>query len=239
MNKIFLVLGASSDVGIKLIDRINQTDDGAVIIAHYRNSNKTLLEMKGINNNYIDFVCADLSVQNEVEELIKYVKEKYVAPTHIIHLPASKFEYLKLKDIKWSEICTDLQIQVHSILSILQAFIPKMLKNDFNSKVLIMLSENTVCQPAKYTTAYTMVKYMLLGMINSLIEDYRGKKININAISPSMMNTKFLSQIDPRLLEMSGGNEKMMDVEDVVPTMMYLLSSASDRINGMNVHIEK
>lgn len=239
MNKVYFILGASSDVGIELIKKINNENESAIIVCQYRSINDELLDIKEMNNNIIDFVKADLTDQNQVQTMILYIKEKYVAPTHIVHLPANKFEYIKLKKIDWDRCLMDLEIQVHSLLSILQAFLPQMIKNEFNAKVVIMLSENTVASPAKYTISYTMVKYALLGMMKSLEVEFKEKKINFNAISPTMLNTKFWSNIDPRLIELNGMKEKMLDVMDVIPTIMFLLSRESDHINGENIHISK
>lgn len=236
MSKVYLILGASSDIGCKLVKKINETDEGALIYAHYHthNSISTIAKMNG---NEIVPIKADLSTEEGVNEILKAVMGKNRIPNAVIHLPAPKLEFIKFKDLAWSECEKDIVIQVSSVFKILQKLLPQMIKLENRSKVVFILSENTVQLPAKYSTKYTMSKYLLLGLMESLTAEYMGKKININAVSPSMVNTKLLSKIDPRMLEISGATGKMLLPENVVPKIMWLLSSDSDDMYGQNIYI--
>ena len=64
--------------------------------------------------------------------------------------------------------------------------------------------------------------------------------ININAISPSMIETQLLSEVDPMIIGMAaeGSNEKRNAcTEDIVPGICFLLSDDSNYINGANLNI--
>ena len=150
-------------------------------------------------------------------------------------MSAPKLQFEKFKKLEWNDCIFDAQIQVGSVFRLLQILIPHMLKTDKRSKIVFMLSENTINMPAKFSTKYTMSKYMLLGLMRSLAAEYEGKNININALSPSMIDTKFLSNIDRRLLEVSGATEHILKPQDVVPWLWRLLSEYSDDMNGENI----
>lgn len=235
MNNIYLILGASSEIGSALIRSLNEREREALFLSHYRSHPDVLREIEMKNGNQLRALRADLSLSEEVEGLIGEVREICSSPTHIVHLPADLYEFQKLKDICWESVLHDMELQLHSIMQILAAFLPKMTKGERNGKVLFMLSENTVGLPAKYTVKYTVGKYVLLGLMRSLASDYEGKRINFNAVSPSVMDTKFLRKIDERLLEISGVREHMLKPSEVTPAMEYLLSPASDRVNGQNL----
>jgi len=103
-----------------------------------------------------------------------------------------------------------------------------------------MLSSVTISTPPKYLMSYNMIKFTLLGLMKSLVSDYSGKRININAVSPSMINTKFLSNIDSRIIELNATNSnenKNADICDIVPTIKFLLSKDSNYINGINLNV--
>lgn len=237
---VYLVLGGSSDVGCELLKRMNNEKNDSVFIMHYRTSKNTLEQIIPNNNNLIEYIQADLSDDSDVSKVITWVKEKYEAPTHIVHLPACKFSYGKLKDFSEEDYCKDMQIQVFSLVKILQAFLPKMAARKAYNKVVVMLSSNTIGVPPKYTMSYNMLKYSLLGLVKSLASDYSGKKICINGVSPSMINTKFLNQIDSRLIEMTmSGSVGGMNAStnDIIPAIQFLLSEDSDYINGINLNV--
>ena len=62
-----------------------------------------------------------------------------------------------------------------------------------------------------------------------------GKNVDINALSPSMIGTKFLRDIDRRMLEISGATDNILNPCDVLPWYWKLLSEYSDGINGQNI----
>lgn len=236
-EKIFLILGASSDVGTELIDYLNHRYAKSVFLAHYHSSDDNLKKIDMVNQNQLAFFKADLEKHEEVVAMNSKIKEQYGIPTHIVHLAAAKFEYIKLKDFQWEQCLRDLEIQVHSLLEVLNTFLPKMSKRDCNSKVVVMLSSNTISSPPKFTLQYNLVKYMLLGLVKSLAADYAGKSVNINAVSPSMIDTKFLSNIDPRMLEINNLKDNMADVKQIVPVIEFLLSESSNFLHGVNINV--
>lgn len=238
MNKVYLILGATSDIGMELIKKINSKEENVVLYAHYFGNTDKLLSIKMINNNKIIPIKADLTSQSDINNVIELIQNDGIVPNVIVHFPSSKLEFIKLKDIDWDKCIKEVNIQVGSLLRVLQAFLPKMAKMQTQSKIVIMLTENTIKEPAKYSTPYTMAKYMLLGLMKSLNQEYNSKKnININGLSPAMVNTKLLSDIDPRLLEMNDMKSKMLSADIVADKIMYLLSSESDELYGQNVYL--
>lgn len=237
MSKTYLIIGASSDVGCELIREINDSEKEAVIYAHYRSTLNNISAIKESNDNSVIPIQADLSDENGVNLFLNELEDQRVTPDAIVHLATPKLEFVKFKDLEWNACEADIQVQVASIFRILQVLLPQMVKKKIKTKVVFVLSENTLKLPAKFSTKYTMSKHMLLGLMKSLAVEYREKQININAISPSMIDTKLLSNIDRRMLELSGATDKILLPNDVVPEILRLLSSESDSMYGENIYI--
>ena len=67
---------------------------------------------------------------------------------------------------------------------------------------------------------------------------YKEKGININAVSPTMVETSFLENIDERLVEMTAANSGMkrnVKIEEVVGAIKYLMADESAYVNGVNL----
>ena len=237
MNKnIILIVGASSDIGLDLIKKI---DEEALILAHYNNSNENLLELSKKINNKLITLQSDLSKEVELNKLISTIEENYGTPNKIIHLAAPKFENIRFKDIDWDNFKSDIDISLKSIVILLSNFLPKLAKQK-KGKVVIMLSSVVMNVPPKALTQYTTVKYALLGLVKSLASEYSDKNLQINAISPSMVETKFLDNINEKLIELSAYNHPLKRnaiVEDITPIIKMLISKESDYINGVNIPI--
>lgn len=239
MSDVYLITGASSDVGVSLIERLNNNNNNCIFLAHYYSSLKKLEDIKMINGNVIHFFQADLSKIEEAKKMICDIQEMKYIPNCIVHLPADKYEFNKIKKLDWEKISHGMEVQIHSLIEIVKAFGNSMTRFENNSKIVLMLSENTIGEPAKYTSEYTILKYALLGFMHSLSADFKGKKININAVSPSMINTKFLSEIDGRYLDMNGLRDAMLEVEEVTEVIEFLLSQQSNNIYDQNIHIRR
>ena len=235
MNRNYLILGASSDIGIELIKEINNREENATIWAHYCLNDKVLRNIEEKNGNSICPLSADFSDLNDVKKICLIINESKKIPSSIVHLSAPKLQYLRFNTLDWDDCINDVYIQVGSIFQLLQFFLPRISKMEQRAKVVFMLSENTINPPAKFTTKYTMSKYMLLGLMKSLVTEYSGKNVNINALSPSMVDTKLLSKIDRRMLEVCGTIDNILAPSDVVPSLWNLLSEYSDNMNGENI----
>jgi len=234
MNNIIFIIGASSDLGLDLIKNI---DEEALILAHY-NSNKTALEELStqINNRLVP-LQADLSSEDEIKALIEKIQSEYGTPNKIIQLAASRFENIRFKEVQWSDFEKDINITLKSSVLFLSAFLPQ-LAREKRGKVVIMLSSYVLGVPPKALAHYTTIKYALLGLVKSLASEYGAKNIQINALSPSMIETKFLDNINEKFVELNAYNHPLKRnalVEDITPSIKMLISKESDYMNGINI----
>lgn len=245
MSENYLILGASSEVGTAFIRDLNRKNAGnnqqeITVVAHYRKRNHIFdAVIKESANLNVHAVCADLSEQEQVMELLQQTEIIEGCPTHILHLPAEKLCYEKLKKSDFSRVTQNFGIQTGSLFLTLQKFLPMMAKNRYG-KIVVMLSSVTIGMPPAYMTDYTINKYALLGLIKSAAVEYGDKGININGISPSMMETKFLEQVNEKIIALSAETSKIkrnITVEEVLPTIHYLFSEASDYMNGTNINL--
>jgi len=237
MNKnIIFIIGASSDIGLELIKNL---DDDSLIIAHFNSSDTALKELSTSFGNQIVMLQADLTDEVQINNMLDTIESKYGVPNKIIHLAASKFENIRFQDIRWDNFEKGLNISLKSTVLILNRFLPKLAKNK-SGKVVIMLSSVTLNIPPKALSYYTTTKYAMLGLVKSLASEYADKNIQINALSPSMIETKFLDNINEKLVELSAYNHPLKRnaiMQDVVPIIKMLISKESDYINGINIPI--
>jgi len=234
MSKCLLILGASSDVGTGLIERIHSEYD--VILAHYRSPSEKLEQLKNKMPDKIKLLQADFSSLEATDAFIKTVLEEYPPPTHIVHLSADRFKYGRFAKKEWQDIENDLNIQLRSAYKIISGCIGSMAKAKYG-KIVFMLTTCTVNVP-KYLVDYTTVKFALLGFMKALATDYADKKICVNAVSPSMIETKFLDGISHLTVEQTAAASPLKrnaTVEDILPSIEFLLSDKSDYMTGQNI----
>ena len=243
-NKVYLITGASSEVGRKLIQNLcgRHTDDGRhmKIYAHFSSNGEKLTKMQQNEQNAeIIPVKADLTKEEDVKGMLSVMKEAGDCPDCLVHLPAKKLVYNKLKKADWQAIATDMELQVHSLLTIGGHILPEMAKKG-SGRVVIMLSAVTLGMPPKFMSQYVVTKYALLGLMKSMAMEYAEKGICVNGISPNMMETEFLSEIDERIIEMNRQSctlKRNVNVEETVAAIEFLLSEECGYMNGVNLNL--
>lgn len=236
MNNIIFVTGASSDIGVALIKSIKEE---SVIIAHYHSNKKRLLDLQKHTEHIIFPIQADFSSNQSLIEMLDKIESEIGVPSKIIHLAAPKAENIRFRDVDWNNFQSDINISLGSITIILNRFLPKMAKVKYG-RVVCMLSSYTLGIPPKAMAQYVTVKYALLGLMKSLASEYVEKKITINCISPSMIDTQFLSNINERIIEITAEGHPLKrnaSVSDIIPSILLMLSDESSYINGVNLPI--
>jgi 3-oxoacyl-[acyl-carrier protein] reductase len=94
--------------------------------------------------------------------------------------------------------------------------------------------------PAKFMSAYTVVKYAELGLLRALASDYAGTAVNINGVSPYMVETQFLSEIPEKALQLAAAatpGKRLATAAEIVAAINFLLSSGSDYLYGVNLPV--
>lgn len=243
-NKIYLITGASSDMGSAFIrsldEQLSNQGKSATILAHYALGAERLTELKEeVKALEIRPIQADLSAPKKIEKLVGQVKEVCACPDYIIHLPAAKLVYNRMKQFDWESVRRDMEIQVHSLAEIGKAFLPAMGKRK-SGRIVVMLTSCTLGMPPKCMSQYTVVKYALLGLMKSMAAEYADKGVTVNGISPNMTETRFLSEIDGRLVEMnreSCSMKRNVEVAEVASAIHFLLSEGASYVNGVNLNL--
>jgi 3-oxoacyl-[acyl-carrier protein] reductase len=234
-QSVVLILGASSDIGRQVIREI---DDGSLLVlAHYNHNLDKLTQLQSEVRSTIVPIQADLSRDEDIEAMLARIAGVCPYPQKIVHLPAPRMSYTRFKDATWHTFQHEMDIELRSIVLILSRFLPLMAK-DGAGKVVFMLS--SVCHgvPPKALAHYITTKYALLGLMKALAAEYADKNISINAVSPSMMDTSFLSDIPGKLIEISAAAHPLKrnaSTQDIAPIIRFLLSPDSNYVTGANI----
>ena len=237
MEKALFVVGASSELGTATIQMLKS--DYSIIVAHYRHMNKRLEILKEEMGQQLMCVQADLSIEEQVADMLGEIKEAAIKPSHIIHFPAEPVRIRKFQKTGWNIFQKELNISVRSAVMILQALLPAMVEMG-NGRIILILSMVVNGMPPKYNSDYVMTKYALLSLVKTLAVEYADKGITVNGVSPALIQTRFVENMHEYMIEQ---NAKMsptgrnLTVEDVIPTIQYLLSAEAAMINGQNIYV--
>ena len=239
MQNVYLITGASSDVGCALIRRLADHDSQALIVAQGAGDLNRLAELCREFPGRIRTYDVDLTDENALSAFIADVQTSCPAPTHLVHLPALRVINTKFKKFDEERFELDLSVQVRSAVKLCKTFVPLMTKAR-RGRVLFMLTSYLIGVPPKNTAAYIMAKSALGGLAKSLAADYAPFGVTVNCVAPSMMETRFLADTSDLIVQASAEANPMgrnARVEDVVPAMEFLLGDEAGFITGVTLPI--
>ena len=237
MEKVILVTGASSDLGMAYI--AENVGEYNKIIAHYNHGSKEFDGLLGAYENKILPVQADFAVMGGVEDLIRNLKKEKLMPTHILHTASLPMKSERFHKNEVSEYQQMMQVSLYSIIEVLNFCIPEMQKQRYG-RILFILSAYTTISAPKYAAPYVVSKYALLGLVKDIATEYISKGITINGLSPQMMETKFINGLSEVLIEQHKNASplgRLMQKEDILPTVRYLLSEEASAVTGQNISL--
>ena len=240
MNKIYLITGVTSDLAISFLKKIDSDNGNESIRVYgtYNNNSNIAYELKdSLNCVELIPVKCNLGVESDIQNLIAEIGEN--VPTHFVHLAAKKVEYMRISEFDWQRTKDEMDVQVGAFALLLKWILPKMTKNKYGRIVAIGTSY-TLGTPPKFLSNYILIKHALYGLVKAVAVEYAGKNITCNVISPDMMETKFLSQLDKRTAEINAKGSAMkrnVALDEVVASMIHLLSDEASYINGINLNI--
>lgn len=240
MAKVYLISGGTSDIGVKLLEILlsaAKADDRFIVQGH-----SNLAALKDLSGQYasqIDSYAVDLSDRAAVTQFLDTIELKYGALTHYAHMPAMRMVYKDFADFDEEYFARDFQVQVGSAIAICKRFVPKMAQNKFG-RVVFMLSSIIIGIPPQHCAAYSMLKHTIHGMMKSLAADYAADGVTLNAVAPSMVQTKFIVDVPPDVVEAAVDSNPMKRnavPADIAPAMAFLLSEGAGYITGVTVPV--
>ena len=237
MDKVIIITGASSDLGMAYIRERGR--EYTRVIAHYNHDNDKFAALRADYGDRLLPIQADFGEIGSVERFVAAIRQTGLVPTHILHLVSPSPRSVKFHKSSVEEYEAMMRISVYSIVEILKAFLPAMQKAKYG-RIVFMLSAYVRIPDPKFAAPYVTAKYALLGLMRDIAAEYAAKGITVNGISPQMIETKFLRDIPELIVEqqrMAGPLQRLLRTGDILPAMQMLLSDDAAAITGENIGI--
>lgn len=231
-----LIIGVSSDIGMAYAEEYAGRYER--IVGTYRTDSDALRELRGKLGEKLELYKLDLLNEEETERFCTHMTEHSLLPDYVLHLSAQKTPMVRANELESERLRADLEISVVSFLRILRPVLSSMSKKQFG-RICCMLSSVTR-YPNAFQTSYMASKFALYGAVRGLAAEYAGKKITVNAVSPSMIDTKFNADISDFVRKKNiqiNPQRRLANPGDVTRAIAFLMDDANEYITGENVLI--
>ena len=231
-----IITGGAGGIGTELVKSLIDKRYYLLIIGRNEEKYHTLKSLLS-NKDNIEFFKIDISNNDFVQEFYHHqINNDLFALINMsaVQPPISKFSNCKLEE--WSK---NLSINLLGTANMIHGFI-NTIQNNNQKRKIINFSGGGATSPRPNFSAYAASKASVVNFTESLSYELRSLNIDINAVSPGLINTNMIDEII-NIGEKAGRDYKIAlekknngfdDINKIIELCNYLLSSDSDGISG-------
>ena len=227
-DAVILVTGAGSGIGAALVRHCARA--GARVIAVDRNHDRLLAQIDQPARDRIDLRTVDVSDEAAVTAMVNDVKERYARLDAAVLGAAIQYrtDIDQMTPQQWREV---IDINLNGVFYCLHGIIP-MLKAQ-RSGAIVAFTSGLALTGWQGASAYAASKAALIGMIKSAAYELKTHNVRANVLSPGVRATPiFLDVSTEAEREQYRQSIGIGEPDDVVPTLLYLISDASANLTG-------
>lgn len=236
-NEITLVTGASRGIGAGIAKLFGES--GSYIIGTATTQEGADAITQRLNNGLSkgEGVVLDVSNSEDVNRIMKQIKERDLLPSILINNAGISLESLmmRIKDDDWKKI---IDTNLSSAFYLCKAAVSGMMKN--RKGRIINIGSVVGSIGAIGNAHYSASKAALLGFTKSLALEVGSRGITVNNIAPGYITTDMTKDIKSELSEALMNKIPMNrfgSPEDIAKVALFLASESGSYITGQTIHV--
>ena len=241
-GKVALVTGSSRGIGRACALRLAEA--GANLVVNYVTSKAAATEVAELiraKGRDVAVVKADISEREDVDELMKFVRETF-GRLDIIVSNAATGGFRPLLATTDRDFEAAMNTNVRALLYLVQSSVELLADHPDRAKVVALSSHGSQLALPMYGTIGAS-KAALESLVRSLALELGARGINFNVVKAGLVETDSTRLLPGAELMFNESRKKslagrLLSVDDVANTVLFLCSSLSDMIQGQVVTVD-
>src|SRR6266566_4593504 len=146
----------------------------------------------------------------------------------VVNVAGGFFSFGPFTDVKPELLDRELAVNFKTAFFMCQAAVPLLLARGGGS--IVNFASIAVVRPLMHMSAYSAAKSAVAGLTRELAREYRDANIRVNAVAPATVRTA------DNVAQM-GEKQPLVELEEVVNTVLFLASDEASAITGQIVPI--
>ncbi|MCK4782145.1 MAG: SDR family oxidoreductase [Desulfobacteraceae bacterium] len=236
-GNVIIVTGATGVLGTVICQRL--ACDGAKLLLWGRDHDKLMAMRGALGKSVIGVVCCDLSDMTSVTQNASVLSRSHDV-FGIVHAAAAPLNNLDVIDVRSiEELRNHWVVNVLSLQVLVTAFMGSGCKTP-GGFIIAVLTQAIFDTPPTKMSAYVSAKMACWSLIKSLAFELGPKGIRSNAVSPSLMETPYSSNISiiaKKVEEASNPLRRLCEPQDVAEAIAFLYNPLAGFVNGVNLPV--
>lgn len=220
-KKVVLITGGTGALGRMMVKKF--IDSGAVTISSFLNEKEA--ENLKIEIPQVEIIKLDMLREEQLLKTISQLVKKFGTIDILVNVVGGYLGGKSIIDLSESEWDAMLNLNLKSAFLISKHIIPVMKSG--NGGNIVHISSKTGQKSEGYDSAYAASKAGLIRFVESAAQEFKGFKININCVLPSIIDTEVNRKVMP-----NADFSKWIPTEDLASVILFLCSSGARVING-------
>ncbi len=244
-EKVVLITGATGRIGSAFSQRIVEAGGRALLVDLNKSKGEELSKLLGKEN--APFLAADITTLIGIQEGIAACVSNYGKVNAVIHAayPCSAGWGANLEDLKPEYLFEDLNKQLGGAILLSQQVIKQFQQQGFGQLIHISSIQGIAAPKFEHYEGismhspieYSAIKSGIIAITRWLAKRYRQQNIRVNCISLGGILDQQPESFQERY-QASCNSKGMLDAQDVVGALMFLLSEQSIFITGQNIVVD-
>jgi 3-oxoacyl-[acyl-carrier protein] reductase len=236
-EKVALVLGGNGGIGLEVIKSL--AGKGINVCATYHSNKKDLEKLQGSNKGKVSSYQMDLSDEVSINNAFDEISKEYNKIDIVVFSVTPPIKNKQILKMEWKDFQEHLDLQIKGLFYIIQN-LKAQLEAKHKTKFIILLTEYCIGKPPAGLSHYVSAKYCLRGFAKSMAIEFAKYNCTVNMISPGMVDTNLISNLPPKLVEITSESnplKRIAKAKDVANVVLFLSSEDSDYLNGVNITV--
>lgn len=248
-DKVFVITGGAGLIGQSFVKGIVQNQGIAVIADIDSTHGKTALEAlsKEMKTTSIDFFQLDITSEESLKKCIDYLYKKYKRIDGLVNnaYPRNREYGKEFFDISYESFNENINLNLGGYFLSSKVF-AQYFKSQGHGNIVNIGSIYGVIPPRfeiydgtnmTMPVEYAVIKSALIHLTKYMAKYFKGLNIRVNVLSPGgILNSQSQEFLDR--YNMFGQSKGMLNSDDLVGSLVFLLSEQSKYINGQNLIVD-
>jgi len=241
-DKVVIVTGASSDIGISIVKRF--VEEGAKVVLLGRKLKTLEKAISSIDNKDVAVpMQCDIINETEVSQTIEQILNKYGSIDILVNNAGAINTPVHFDEMPDSEIKKLIDVNLYGVFKMTKAVLPSMRENKKGCIVNIGSISSERAIPRVHLAVYSATKAAISMFTKSIAVEYARSNVRCNCINPGIINSGMIKPYldDPearKVLEDRLPLNRVGEPIDVANAALYLASDEANWITGIVLNVD-
>ena len=242
-DKVAIVTGASSEIGIEISKRFVEEGASVVLIGRNREKlEKARSTIKNYSSQTVAIPC-DITNESQVIQTVNQVREHYGKIDILVNNAAVINEPIHFHEMSEADWMSLVNTNLFGTFKITKSVLTNMLENKNGCIINIGSISSERAIPKVHLTVYCTTKAAINMFTKGIAVEYARRNIRCNCINPGIVNAGMIKQYleypeARKVLEDRQPINRIGEPVDVANAAVYLASDEANWVSGIILNID-